>query len=333
MRAIHLTTIWRFRAALSAVVLLACFACQAGAETWAERLGYPTDVKVIVLHANEMGMCYETGAAGTKLLDGGMVKSAAAMVPAPWFNNFAHWCQAHPDADVGLDLTLNSELPTYRWQPTAAGGTVPSLVDSEGFLWRLPVQTMVNSSTADVERELHAQITRARIAGLRPTHLTTHLGTLVSRPDLIAVYLRVARDEWIPAMIVELTPEMVQRFEREGFPLPENIIQLLDDYPLPKVDDLHFVRDADSYAAKKKDFLEMLSQLSPGITQIAFHPAVESDALKQITPRWQQRVWDAQLMADADVRQALKAKDVVLTDWREIMQRFEGRPAADAETK
>jgi hypothetical protein len=315
-----LVTIRRCRAVLGALVVLACVVHQASAETWAERLGYPADRKVIVLHANEMGMCYETSAAGIKLLDGSVVRSAAAMVPAPWFNEFALWCQAHPDADVGLELTLNSELPTYRWQPTASGGTVPSLVDSEGFLWQTPVQTMVNGSSVDVERELHAQITRARIAGVRPTHLTTHLGTLVTRPDLIAVYLRVARDEWIPAMIVELTPEMVQRFEREGFPLPD-------------VDDLHFVRDAESYEAKKKDFLEMLAQLSPGITQIAFHPAVESDALKQITPGWQQRVWNAQLMEDPEVVQALESKDVVLTDWREIMQRFDGRPAPDAETK
>ncbi len=317
----------------AALLISACIARTAAAETWAERLGYPAGSKVIVLHANGMGMCYETSAAGTKLLDGGLVKSAAAMAPAPWFNDFAQWCKDHPDADVGLDLTLNSELPEYRWQPTAAGGTVPSLVDSEGFLWRTPVQTMVNGSTDDVERELHAQIMRARIAGLQPTHLTTHLGTLVTRPDLIAVYLRVARDEWIPAMIVELTPEQVQRFESEGFPLPDDIIQLLDDYPLPKVDDLRFVRDAESYEAKKKAFLEMLAQLSPGITQIAFQPADESDALKRITPGWQQRVWDAQLMADEDVRRALQAEGIVLTDWREIMRRFEGRPAANAETK
>lgn len=329
MLCFNLATIRRCRAALSAFVILACFASQAGAETWADRLGYPAGSKVIVLHANAMGMCYETSAAGTKLLDGDMVRSAAAIVPAPWFNEFAQWCQAHPDADVGLELTLNSEFQEYRWQPTAAGGSVPSLVDSDGFLWQTPVQTMVNGSTEDVEREVRAQIARAKMAGLHPTHLTTHLGTLITRPDLIAVYLRIARDEWIPAMIVELTPEQVERFKQEGFPLPDDMIQLLDDYPLPKVDDLHFVGDAESYAAKKQAFLDMLSKLSPGLTQIAFHPAIESDALKQITPRWQQRVWDAQLMADDEVRQALEAEGVVLTDWREIMQRFEGRPVTE----
>jgi hypothetical protein len=152
------------------------------------------------------------------------------------------------------------------------------------------------------------------------------LGTLVTRPDFMEVYLRIARQEWIPAMIVEVTPELVERFRAQGFPLPDDVLALLEDYPLPKVDDLQFVGPAGSYDAKKAAFLKMLGELKPGITQIAFAPAVESDALPRIVPNAAERVWNAQLMADEDVRAALKADGIVLTNWREIMRRFEGRP-------
>lgn len=300
------------------------------AETWAERLGYPADSKVLILHANELGLCFETNAAGAKLLEEGPVKSVGAMVPPPWFGDWAQWCRAHPDSDVGLELTLNSELKNYRWQPTA-NGLVPTLVDSNGFLWRAPMQTMVNGTAADVEIELREQITRAKMAGINPSHLTTHLGTLVTRPDFMEIYLRIARQEWIPAMIVELTPEQVERFREQGFPLPDSVIEMLADYPLPKIDDLRFVAEAESYDAKKQAFLKMLAELKPGITQIAFHPAVVSPALPRITRDAQQRVWDNQLFEDADVRAALAADGVIITDWREIMQRFEGRPTIDSE--
>ena len=320
------------RPAVAAAVLaavcgaLAFDAPLANAETWAERLGFPAGSRVVVLHANELGMSYETNAAGTELLKSGPVSSASAMVPAPWFGDVAEWVKANPNVDIGLELTLNSEFPTYRWQPVAPDGLVPSLADPAGFLWRTPIQTMVNATPDDVERELRAQIQRAKEAGLQPSHLTTHLGTLVTRPDLIEVYLRIARQEWIPAMIVELTPEQVARFEQNNFPLPDDIIQLLADYPLPKADDLRFVGDAESYEAKKQAFLKALRELQPGITQIAFQPAVESDALKQITPDWQQRVWDAQLLADPEVKQALESQGIIITNWRELMQRFEGNP-------
>ncbi len=199
---------------------LTSFAGFAAADTWAERLGYPAESKVLVLHANELGVSYETNAAGTKLLDDRIVRSAGAMVPAPWFIDLTTWCKTHPDADVGLELTLNSELPNYRWKPVSSTGVVPSLVGANDFLWQLPVQTMVNATAEDVERELRAQINRARASGLEPSHLTTHLGTLVTRPDFMEVYLRIARQEWIPAMIVEVTPEQIERFRARGFRCP-----------------------------------------------------------------------------------------------------------------
>jgi len=307
-------------------LLLLAAVAPATAQTWAERLGYPSGAKVIVLHANELGLAYETNAAGTKLLEDGPVRSAGTIVPAPWFADFANWAEAHPNADVGLELTLNAELPNYRYKPVTSTGLVPSLVGGDDFLWQLPVQTMVNATPADVERELRAQINRARSFGLHPSHLTTHLGTLVTRPDFMEVYLRIARQEWIPAMIVEVTPKQVERFRDQGFPLPDEVIALLEDYPLPKVDDLRFLGPADGYDAKKESFLQLLADTSPGITQIAFAPAIESDALPRIVPNADQRVWNAQLFADEEVRQALTAESVILTDWREIMRRFEGRP-------
>jgi predicted glycoside hydrolase/deacetylase ChbG (UPF0249 family) len=295
------------------------------AETWADRLGYPAGSKVVVLHANELGMCHETNAAWAKLLESGIVKSGSAIVPAPWFGDFAKRSVAHPNADIGIELTLNSEFDDYRWQPVASG-LVPSLADGDGFLWRTPNQTASNASVEDVEFELLAQIERAKESGLDPSHLTTHLGTLVTRPDLIEVYLRIARQEWIPAMVVELTPEKIEQLAAQGYALPEDVIELFSDYPLPKVDDIRHVGPAESYDAKKQAFLKMLSELPPGITQISLRPAVASDALSSITDDAQQRAWDAELLADEEVRQALTTDGVVLTDWREIMRRFDGAP-------
>jgi hypothetical protein len=322
----------RFRNALLLGVasLVAFSASSSAAETWAERLGYPPRHKVIVLHAHDLGMCYETTAAGTKLLASGAIRSATAMAPCPWFGEAARWCAEHPQVDVGLDLTLNSEWENYRWRPVASDVLVASLMDPDRYLWRSITQTMVNASVEDVEHELTAQIVYAKSCGLRPTHLTTHLGALVTRPDLIEVYLRVARQHWIPAMVVEVTPEQLDRFRAQGFPLPDDLVQLFRDYPLPKVDDLRFVAAGVSYEAKKLAFLALIRDLPAGLTQVAFHPAIESMALQRIVPEWQQRVWELELLSDPEVQTALKADGIVLTDWVEIMRRFEGRPPDDA---
>jgi hypothetical protein len=262
--------------------MLVCLGDNARATTWADRLGFPEGSKVILLHAGEAGLAYETNAAAKRLFDAGVIKSVAGMAPAPWFADFAKWAKTQPAADVGLELTINSELADYRFQPVASDGQVASLVDVDGNLWRLPLQTASNAFAEDVAIELRAQLARAKAAGWRPTHLSAHLGALLERPDLIDAYLRLAREEWIPATVVELTPEIVESLGQEGYPLPEDVIAAFDEYPLPKLDALRFVPDGASYDAKKRALLEIVRDLPPGLTQIEFRPAVASEALSRI---------------------------------------------------
>ena len=104
-------------AAPAVAVILTVLAASAahGAQTWAERLGYAAGKRVLLLHANDAGMCYETNAAAWKFLGDEPGRSVSAMVPGPWFPEFAAWCRQHPNADVGVQFTLNSEWTGYRW--------------------------------------------------------------------------------------------------------------------------------------------------------------------------------------------------------------------------
>ena len=102
------------------------------------------------------------------------------------------------------------------------------------------------------------------------------------------------------------------------------MIELIRDYPLPKVDDLQFVPQADTYEQKRDQFVQMVQGLRPGITQIVARPAVESEAIKSIAEDWQQRVWDAQLLADPMVQEFFVQEGILFTNWKEIMRRFEG---------
>src|SRR5690606_13010541 len=48
---------------------------------WAERLGWPAGKKVIMLHADDIGMCPEANIAAEKQLMSGQIQSAAVMIP------------------------------------------------------------------------------------------------------------------------------------------------------------------------------------------------------------------------------------------------------------
>ncbi len=292
-------------------------------ETWAERIGYPKGERVLILYGNYMGGAHEFNERGQELLEKGYVQSAGVMPPCPWFESFATWCRNHPQHDVGICLTLNSPGNGYRWGPVSRNHAVASLVDPKGYLWRNELQFALRAQRKDVQREIDAQIQKARASGIRPSHLNVFLGSLLTRPELLATYLETAERNWTPAVMVAMTPENIATFRAEGFPLSEEMIHLVRRYSLPKLDQLHFIAEAESYELKRDKFYELVKNLPPGLIQITAGPASESSALKQITSKWQSRVWEGELLADPEVWEFLEKEGVTFTNWIEVMRRFE----------
>ena len=107
------------------------------------KLGYsPTD-RVVVLHADDIGMCHSTLLAYDELLDAGLISSAAVMMPCPWSNAAGQLCQQHadhPGLDMGVHLTLTSEWTDYRWRPLSTADPASGLLDDEATSrrWLLP---------------------------------------------------------------------------------------------------------------------------------------------------------------------------------------------------
>jgi len=170
-------------------------------KTLAEKLGYSRDSKLLIVHADDVGVTHSVNAATIKALDTGLVNSASIMVPCPWFPEIADYAKSHPDLDFGLHLTLTSERVYYRWGPVASKDRVPSLVDANGYFhhdWS--AATKINPR--EVELELRAQIDRAYSMGLRPTHFDSHQYRLYDNgKDLFEVVLRLAHEYKLPVFL------------------------------------------------------------------------------------------------------------------------------------
>ena len=113
-----------------AVVLVCavCWPAAVQAETWAERLGYPAGKKVLMLHADDIGMSWEANEAALRYFQNGDIQSGSVMIPCPWAMDFAAWRKDNTQHDIGVHLTLNSEWKTYRWGPTERFRRVGSLL-------------------------------------------------------------------------------------------------------------------------------------------------------------------------------------------------------------
>lgn len=281
----------------------------------------------MIIDAREAGLMWETNQACEDLLQSDSIQSVGVVATGPWLQDFADWHKKHPRHDIGLSIALTNPYQNPRWDFVSPRTNIPTLVDGEGNPWRSVMQIALSANAEDVERELHAQLYRAKSAGISVSHLNGYYGTVFSRPDFVAVLLAVSRKHWIPVPLVELTPERLERFRGEGIPLDDALTAMIASHPLPKLDELEFMPVDDDYDAKLAKAIQMIKSLKPGLTQIVARPAMPSPGVKRLGDGWQQRVWDVKVLQDKQFKDAIAEQGIVLTNWREVMARFEGRPS------
>ena len=301
----------RLWSSVSLVMLLMTSTMSAQTKTVAERLGLPADTKLLILHADDLGVAHSVNAASFDALDKGAVSSASIMMPTPWVTEVAAYATQHPNADLGLHLTLTSEWLTYRWGSVESKDKVPSLLDTTGTFPSDVPPVVARAKPAEVERELRAQVERAMALGIRPTHLDSHMGTLFTTPELIATYVKVAHDYHLPFLGMKTSPF-------GGTPMPVSPKDVLVDAVViagPEV-------PRDQW---KAFYVNAISTLKPGLTEMIVHLGHDNAELQAVTvdhepygSAWRQRDYD--VVTSAEFKQALQDNKVRLVTYRELQR-------------
>lgn len=292
------------------LLLVSATFAAAQSKTIAERLGYPADSKLLIIHADDLAVAHSEDAASFDALDKRAATSASIMVPCPWLTEVADYAKAHPDADLGLHLTLTSEWKTYRWGPVLSKDTVPSLQDPDGYLWPETEPAVHDIRADEVEREIRAQIERAIAMGIHPTHVDSHMGVLFARPDLIAVYVKVAHEYKLPFLGM-LSPSL---------PAASRAMFADKDVLLDSV----VIASPNLAAANWMNFyLDAIKNLKPGLTEFIVHLGHDDAELQAIAvghpdygAAWRQRDYD--VITSPEFKKALEDNHVVLVHWKDL---------------
>jgi hypothetical protein len=311
--------------ALSSLLLSAVPAGAEPAEgmTYAERLGWPPGSRVVIFHVDDAGMSYDSNIGAIRAIEDGVATSASIMMPCPWVPHFAAYVREHPEVDAGLHLTLNAEWRNYRWGPVAGRSVVPGLVDEHGYLWREPRDVAGHASPDEFEAEIRAQIDKALAMGITPTHLDSHMGTCFREP-FIERYVRVGIEKQIPILMFGGHMQHVGAEAGQFRSLLVMLAQQVWQAGLPVIDDLVTrPTQAESFEGRKRELLDLLRNMSPGITQIIVHCTAPTEAFAHISSSGASREAELRLVTDPEVRAFIEAEGIVLTTWRELHRRRE----------
>lgn len=308
--------------------------------TYAEKLGFPKGAKVLILHIDDVGMSWDSNEGTIQAMEKGMANSLSIMMPCPWVPGFVRYMKDHPDTDAGLHLTLTSEWKDYRWGPLSGRPAVPGLVDPDGAMWRSVELVAKNASPDEVETEIREQLNRARGMGFEPTHLDSHMGTLFATTQFLERYIKVGIDNKIPVMFPgghntmigkerDITPELKRQFKDTGKMIWEAGLPVLDDlhnvsynFEYPKGD----VSDRELQKVATSLYIKTIRELQPGLSMVIMHCTAPTQIFQFIGTSGRTRKADMLAMMDPAFKKFLQDEKIILTTWRELKKRREGRP-------
>jgi len=296
------------------VLAVAAYGFQGGAPkpgNLAERLGYPAGAKLLIIHGDDMGVAHAVDQATFQALDKGFISSGSIMVPCSWFPEVAVYGKSHQDADLGVHLTLTSEWESYEWGPVAPVDQVKSLTDPKGYLWNSSQEAATHIKAEDAEREARAQIERALQAGIKITHLDSHMGTFFTA-QLFPVYLKLAHEYGVPFFAVRV-------------PGAAGLLQLLTDKDLV-IDDFKMANAGISPDKWMGFYEDLLRGLKPGVTLLIVHLGLNDSELQGVMTEkapfgsaWRQRDFDA--VSSPRFAQLIKENNVTLVGWKDLAQK------------
>jgi chitin disaccharide deacetylase len=295
-----------------ASLLLATSIYSQGNKNLAEMLGYPKDSKLLIIHADDMGLAHSVNTACIKAFNNKGITSGSIMIPCPWATEIEAYVKANPGLDVGIHLTMTAEWNLYKWGGITSSDQISSLLDKNNYFYPSVEELGKAVKGAEAEKELKAQIDRAIASGVQPTHLDTHMGSVLANPELVKIYLSLSDIYHLPVLFPRaylswFTPDVAKSMGSKIF-LLDNLFMLE-----PKMISGNWI---DPYK-------KAIESMKPGLNEIIVHLAVDNDEMQAVTKGhddygsvWRQH--DLDMVSSQEFKELLKTNNIILIGWRQI---------------
>ena len=202
----------------------------------------------------------------------------------------------------------------------ASRDKVPSLLDEQGYLWGSVRDVAQHAKTEEVERELRAQIDRALQFGVPVTHLDTHMGAVLSRPDLVQVYVKLAQSYRLPILFLrKLDPEQAKEYPALAEKVRE-VVKVLEAQGLPVLDSVVQFYGGETHEERRENYLKALRSLKPGFHQLIIHCGYDGPELRAITNSASRRDGDRRIFTDPEVIAEIKRLGIQVISWKQFRE-------------
>lgn len=305
------------------------------------RLGYQPSDRLVVFHADDLGLTEGSIEAFLDLQEAGIVKCGSIMVPCAHGDEMLALARLYPELDLGIHLTVVCEWTRARWGPILARHHVPDLCMPDGSFWPDQPTARKMAGRRSLRREILAQMAYAQAAGLQCTHLDSH-SVKGGFPELTMFYIALGFHYGIPVLFprragAQIRPYMPAAWmarawealatitETAGMPLVDHHRATLfrPDHPRWRPPDLALAYE------------RVLAHLEPGITYFSLHPNTAAYPGHIRPASMVFRAFEHTYFQSARAQDFLAAQGIIsigMRELRDIMQFSASRPTRSGDS-
>ncbi len=289
----------------------------------AEQLGFDAHERVIVLHVDDVGMCHAANVGAFEAMTTGSATCGSVMSVCSWVSEAAGMAQQHPTIDLGVHAVLNAEWEGYRWRPLSDLSAVSTLVDKDGYFKKTTLEVFAEADAGEVEQEIRAQIQHALSLNIDLTHIDAHMGSILYRPDLLDVYLRLGKEFAIPAFLAQPRDAQLEAMGlAELKPMFEKAVSTMQDMGMPVLDGFEINSLGFERGEGPAHMRQRLEGLRPGISYFVVHCAKAGAELNAIAPDAHAREFERSFFSSDAGSSILKELNIRTIGMRTLRDHF-----------
>tara|TARA_B110000305_G_scaffold242055_1_gene319424 strand:+ start:5947 stop:6972 length:1026 start_codon:yes stop_codon:yes gene_type:complete len=281
-------------------------------ENLSQKLGYKKEDKLLIIHADDIGLSSSVNKATFKAFKEGSINSGSIMMTCEKIEEIAEFSKENPELDFGIHLTVTSEWKNYKWDGVLEPIEIPSLLNKNGNLYENKKKVTLNADPIEIKKELQAQIDLANSMGINISHIDSHEGALFFNKEFFKVYLEIARENRLAVFV----PDLVTAQFDETLKQPKELVV---------VDDFYMAENGMNFNDWENFYIDILNNLKPGLSQILVHLGYDDDEMKEITvdhpnfgSKW--RFYDLNIISSEKFKKALINNNIKLVNWKDIQK-------------
>jgi predicted glycoside hydrolase/deacetylase ChbG (UPF0249 family) len=264
-----------------------------------------------------MGVSQSENAASIYAMEKGSVKSGSIMMPCPWVGDIAAYARSHPNADLGLHLTLTSEWKYYKWGTVTPVNQATSLVNTSGFLFSDTDSLYKKAKPEEIEKEIRAQIEKAKQFGIDPTHFDSHMGSLFIAPQYLQLLIKLGREYKVPVLLNTEAFKLLYHIDLGKYISDKEVV----------TDKVFMAQPGDFKNGMSAYYTGVLKSLQQGLSIILLHAAYDNAEMQAVTidhpdygAAWRQA--DFNFFTSAECSVLLEQQKIKVITWKEIRDKL-----------